>query len=493
MFRLRLKKEKLAVKEFAPDLTELGVFVNDADQIRQIEKPDEPWEFHVHGKHATMDMHKYSERMNRRRGEALNECVRHIALERLAKLNVNVVRLPREAVSDPSGIKHVRILASSGLSAATRILFIAPDSDSSDLGIHSYRHSTSETVREGCMQSIVEHAQASGYDGIVIANPAGIYWDHLSRSAITNQTWKARELKVVQPVSGAVLDPDSQRIPGHENPENHIARVLEYVKEHLRPEAQVDFVATGYTSFALLQGLSNDFAAWKLHAHAGILAESAHSIEDFKDHELREFVRKRCRNYILHTEALGSYVEANFQQAVNCYSCGTTTYKSSAEIVPIIEKKIFEYFARAYELDAKAAGNGGEGEGEDEEMLNNLIPIMMGKEYGAAHKEWIKELAKLDLGHETPGWEVPGAEVVEELRKMAEEEKSVWENSVKVVASDSVPSPARESSASPSFHALSGAGELNGKEQPTGASTAADAESTSAPAAPAEEPVSKQN
>lgn len=438
------------------------------------------------------------------------ECLRLIVLDRLAKLDVGVLRLPLEAADDPTSIKHVCILVSVGLPAATRVLFIAPDSDSSDLGIHSYRHMTARVVGGGCMESIVARAQKSGYDGFVIANPSGIYWDHVSHSAITHQTWKARELKVIQPVSGAVLDPNSQRIPGHEDPESHIASVLAYTKSQLLPEAQVDFVATGYTSFALLQALSNDFAAWKAHAHAGILAESAHSIDDFKDHELRDFVRKRCRNYILHNDPMGTYLDANFQQAVNCYSCGgTATIFSSAEIVPIIEDKIFEYFERAYELDEDVAGDG-----DEEEMLNNLIPIIMGKEYGAAHKEWIKELAKLDLGHEAPGWEVPGAEVVEKLRKLAEQEEK---NSVRVRASDSVPSSAGESGVTtPSASAPPGAGESGEGEQLTDATTALagepvasaeeleegqpmDAtttpvgESTPTSVAPAEEPAPKKN
>jgi hypothetical protein len=49
-----------------------SVFVNDKDELRQIADPDKGWVYHVHGTHITMDSHKYSERMNRRRGEALN-------------------------------------------------------------------------------------------------------------------------------------------------------------------------------------------------------------------------------------------------------------------------------------------------------------------------------------------------------------------------------------------------------------------------------------
>jgi len=359
--------------------------------------------------------------------------MRRIALERLAKYGLGVVRLPVEADLDPT-IKHVRIIASPNLAAAANVLLIAPDSDASDLGIHSFRLTTHGFVRDGCMESLVEGAMAWGYDGIVIANPAGVYWDKVTRSAVTLQSWKAREMKMVQPYLGAVLDSNNERIPGHENPESHIASVLAHVKQQLNPEALVDFIATGYTAFALLQGLSNDFPAWKNHAHAAVLAESAHSIEDFSNHELRDFIRNRCRNFVIHNTPLGTYVEPNLQQAVNCYSCGYAA--TSAEIVPICAAEIFKYFNRAYYLEEKSVPLSLQYEEEGECSLNRQIPIIMGDEFGAAHKEWIKQLSKLNLGHDAPGWEVPGAEVVEKLRQMAEEEKSTWEHTVNALRGD---------------------------------------------------------
>jgi len=283
------------------------------------------------------------------------------------------------------------------------------------------------------METITRDALASGYDAVVLANPATIYWDASTSRAITNASWKARDLSAKSVFTGAILDSHEYVIPGHESPEAHIESVLGYLKTQIVEMAKIDFVATGYTAYALLQCLNQNYAVWQKHMHAGVLAESGHSIDDFTDPGLREFVRKRCRNYILHADLLGTYLEPNLQTAVATFSSGQST--SAAEVVPAINKQIFGYFAKAWELDEKAkataeANKGKENvdeEEEDEEELNPTIPIMMGNEFGSAHQEWMAALHKLNLSEEAPGWTVPGAEVVEELKKKVDEQEVIIE------------------------------------------------------------------
>ena len=54
-------------------LTLNRLFVHsEADQLRQIENSDVGYVYHVHGKTSSMDFHKMSERLNRRRGQAVH-------------------------------------------------------------------------------------------------------------------------------------------------------------------------------------------------------------------------------------------------------------------------------------------------------------------------------------------------------------------------------------------------------------------------------------
>lgn len=49
-----------------------SLFINNTDSIRQIEKPDESFEYYVYGKSGKLDGHTVKERMNERRREAVD-------------------------------------------------------------------------------------------------------------------------------------------------------------------------------------------------------------------------------------------------------------------------------------------------------------------------------------------------------------------------------------------------------------------------------------
>ncbi|KAA8900191.1 hypothetical protein FN846DRAFT_959499 [Sphaerosporella brunnea] len=424
MYR-RKPKPQTKLPDFPADLQALGLFIHpQADQLRQIEKPDEPFVYYHYGKASSMDVRRHNERMNRRRGEAVNECMRRVALLRLAELDINPVCLP-----DASAEKHVKILTSPGISTAKRIILIAPDSESSGLGIHCFRHIVDKHIGHGCMEAFVKSAFAADYDAVVIANPATLYWDASTQSAVTLSNYRARELNLKQSFSGAILDSQEHVIPGHEDPEAHLASVLKYLKERMPKDAKLDFVATGYSSSALLNAFAQDWDYWKNNVNAGVLAETGHSIEEFDSTSLRDFIRKRCRNYILHADPIGTYLDPNMQMAVAMFSSGITS--SSSEVVPAILPLIFKYFKKARDLDEKAAklraGEAVDGDGGEGGELNPIIPIEFSPDMGSAQAEWMAALRKLDLAHETPGWSVPGGDEVDILKQKAEAEEKLFD------------------------------------------------------------------
>lgn len=432
-------------REFPADLEQLGLFVHpECDQIRPINTPDEPFEYHFYGKGTSMDTHRLNERMNRARGVAVNECMADIALSRLINLGMKTVGLP------PDAEKQVPILVTPDLHLATSILIVAPDSSNSGLGVHSFRHAVSAegNLRTGSMQELALQARKNGYDGLVFTNPASLCWDPVRKQAINYQAFQCRpSLSARQTAASAILDSDQFVIPGHELPESHLESVLKWFHQHLSPNAKVDFIATGYSAYALLVSLSRDYSSmWFDHLNAGVLADSSHSMEDFADPRFQGFLRKRCRNYICHADPVGKLQDPNVVTCVATFSSGQIW---AEQIVPGALEPILAYLKKARSFPwGKSAGvkptpseNVDEPNeavqnewDEDSEELNPVIPVMMSGTLGNAHQDWMEALKRLHLGDEKGGWDVPGSEQVYELKERAEKEGVIvdhWKDNVR--------------------------------------------------------------
>ena len=317
-------------------------------------------------------------------------------LERLATLDIHPVRLPVEADRDPT-IKHVQVLASGNLATARRILLVAPDAEGTVLGMHSLRYTTDVHIGNGSMETIARRAlQEEGYDAFIAANPAALYWDANKCVAIASAGWKAGNLPTAR-LSLHSSSPLSGIIPGHESPEQHLASLLDYLKSRItsNPDAldnpdnhdkvKVDFVATGYSAYALLLHLNNEYSFWRTHVHAGVLAASGHSFTDCNDLRFREFMRLRCRNYTLSSEPAGN-ASSQPSLVIGMASFSSGHPEFAANIVPTITSHIFAYFRKAYRLDAPrtpgtapvSAGGDNDFGDEEEDELNPPVPIMLG-------------------------------------------------------------------------------------------------------------------
>lgn len=317
-----------------------------------------------------------------------------------------------EADSDPS-IKHVQVLASKNLATARHILLVAPDTGGSALGVHSLRYATDRHIGDGTMETISRRAlREEGYDAVLIANPATLYWDASKCTTVTSVGWKAGNLPTVR-LSLPSSNPLGSTIPGHESPEQHLASLLDYLKSHIasNPEnhkLKVDFVATGYSAYALLLYLDNDYSFWHAHVRAGVLAESGHSIRDFSDPLLREFIRLRCRNYTLDgTEPIGTVMSSSLVTEVATFSSGQSDF--AANIVPAILPNIFAYFRKAYRVDAirarPAAASPEIGESdndglEDEDVLNPPVLVSMDDDLGSSRLDFMSAQHTLHEGQE---------------------------------------------------------------------------------------------
>lgn len=148
------------------------LFINDQDQLRQIDNPEGKFEYYAHGKSNGYVYDKKQtapsrekERMNERRREAVDgelqqflnpvlkrilemlirdtECLRRIVIQRLEGMGMEKIRLPLGAAPDEP---HVPILISENLEKSKRVLILSPDPSGGNLGIWGIRQMQDDTI-----------------------------------------------------------------------------------------------------------------------------------------------------------------------------------------------------------------------------------------------------------------------------------------------------------------------------------------------------------
>ncbi|TGZ78020.1 hypothetical protein EX30DRAFT_398105 [Ascodesmis nigricans] len=401
MFR-RKYTNKAQLPDFPADLEKLGLFINDDDQIRQIENPEAPFEYFVYGRGTRMDGSGSREKMNKRRKEALDECIRRMTLERLTSppYSLEVQSLPA------ANVPHVDILTSplKTLSKASKIMMIFPDQRSSSLGIFAFRVAVDESIRMGNMQAFLDEISPM-YDAIVIANPAAVWWDEKTQSAVTAETWNS--LGLTAPSPGHILNARNDvTIPGHESPEDHVASVFSFVKAQLAGEEEVerkiDFIGVAYTAYCVLSHLAKpgEWEFWGPKLNSGVLAHSPHKLSEFPmNMEFRHFLNRRVRNYLSHGDPKGTFLADSVDRGCAVFS---SEVGWEPRIVPDCLGEIVNYFVRAQAIHVTLE------EFEEEvgvaEPLNPVIMYMGDEPILPADETTLQQVKEKELKQGWVGW-----------------------------------------------------------------------------------------
>ncbi|KAL7818263.1 Arb2 domain-containing protein [Trichoderma gracile] len=286
---------------FPSDLKGLGYFVNEDDEIRSVENPDNYFNFFINR----------NPRICARQRFAFNHAMESIVHERLEKEGMQKVILPQ---GTPATEPHIPIFITPDLESKTRIVVICGE-PTQDLGILAGRVANGPGgIDEGSMVSVVRAlaSQRSSPDdasppGIVLANTGQTYWWPEGKRAITVTASAALPLPSL--VHKGIREvPSLNKIPGNENPTEHVKYIFDKVLGSMAGEkAVVDVVAIGETCEVVEKFLDGKEAwdAWGKRLGSLILLGPVFEAEALKNVRFKDFLAKRARGYLLCSEPAG--------------------------------------------------------------------------------------------------------------------------------------------------------------------------------------------
>ncbi|PWW79920.1 hypothetical protein C7212DRAFT_290024 [Tuber magnatum] len=373
MFRRKNKAGRnLAEIEFPRDLKELGFFINEKDQLRQIENPDKGFDYFAHGRHhgymyAANGGHGVPrERLNERRREAVDACLRSIIISRLEGLGLTKLLLPFGVSAEEP---HVPIMVSQNLQTCNKVLVLSPDTNSGGLGIWCMRSIEEGALNDGSMIDAVKRALEFGY-GVVIMNPGQLLWDYTTKAPMGFGTWRATKDKKI------AIDALKNTVPSHRNPEEHVGYIFRHVLDKIVPShAEIDIMTCGMVAYSVIVFLNNNWDAWKDRIFALVMAESAHCLPNVTNIELQQFLMQRARNYVVHSKPRESVI---LDPRFGCATLSSSATWPSA-IIPTCLDLFMDYLNKAH---------------ADPENCNPDVPVIVGDV--PDHEEWLNAMKSVD-------------------------------------------------------------------------------------------------
>lgn len=295
-------------------------FVNEDDEIRSIEQPDNYFNFFINRNpricarqrfafnrelfqyHITNDGYLQKHVANKKMFLDAMEAIVH---ERLEKEGMQKLRLPQ---GTPATEPHLPIFITPNLDTKTRIVVIFGE-PTQDLGIVAGRVANGPGgINEGSMVSIVRAlaSQRSSPDdasppGIVLANTGQTYWWPEGKRAITVSASAALPLPSLMH-KGIREVPSLNGIPGNENPREHVKCVFDQVLGCMAGEqAVVDVVAIGETCEIVEKFLDGKEAwgVWGKRLGSLVLLGPVFEADGLTNGEFKDFLAKvRCRHLL---------------------------------------------------------------------------------------------------------------------------------------------------------------------------------------------------
>ncbi|OOF95955.1 hypothetical protein ASPCADRAFT_405644 [Aspergillus carbonarius ITEM 5010] len=331
------RKDLPADPVFPADLTKLGYFINDNDQIRMIMDPEKEFQYKIN-KH---------ERWNDMQREAMNTCIRNIVSSRLHDLGLVTLRLPLTAKpTDP----HVPILVSKNISSASRVIVVFGE-PIQDLGVWAYRTIGHESIDAGSAVAFARAVLNEKVDAdsttdpnskvtnnnlsdtaLVLANTGQLVWHCRSRRAMTLASWPC------VPRESAVDPPPAMtrrnKIPGNGNWQEHVNYVFDEILAArgrlVRADAKIGVIGLADGGLGAIRYLANNWESWRPYISAICLSNPLHlasidlgaqqNTEDSSS--FASFISSRCRGYMISNQPVGLPVASSHDHGCNCYSSG---------------------------------------------------------------------------------------------------------------------------------------------------------------------------
>ncbi|KAI0883667.1 Arb2 domain-containing protein [Annulohypoxylon maeteangense] len=287
---------------FPVDMKELGYFINEDDEVRAIDNPNNYFKFFLNR----------NPRWNERQRFAMNMAIQGVIWERLEKLGMKKELLPlgTEDTTKP----HVPIFVSKDIASASRVVVIFGETHQ-DLGVLAHRVIGGQGgVNKGSMVSIVSALQqqsCSSTDmsppGIILANTAELIWWPEGTRTLARVAFDGVPMKSA--VHNGNLITDANLVEGNENTMRHISYMFKHVIPHFVDDAAtIDIIGVGDGADCVEKYLDllTKQDEWKNRIKCLALVGGLVPAYELQNEEfVKVILRNRARAYATSTEPVG--------------------------------------------------------------------------------------------------------------------------------------------------------------------------------------------
>ncbi|KAG8407401.1 hypothetical protein J3459_010680 [Metarhizium acridum] len=304
---------------FPSDLKGLGYFVNDDDEIRSVESPEQYFKFFINK----------NSRINQRQRFEFDNALEDIIHKRLVAEGLEKIALPLGSMT--SG-KHVPVFATPDLPSKSRIIVFFGEPTKA-LGMLAGRVANGPGgINKGSLVSVVQELQKqvtsnkdSSPPGVFIANPGQLYWWPEGRRMLTTTDSTAIPLPSLVH-AGRRHIPGINTVVAHEAPEKHVESVFSTLLEVVGECTKVHLIAIGQSCELVTKFLDDktNWHAWKDRLDAMLLMGTVYPADDLANQALRDFMAKRVRAYIVSAEPLDAPLappSGNKEEQIPAFGC----------------------------------------------------------------------------------------------------------------------------------------------------------------------------
>ncbi|CAK7273446.1 hypothetical protein SEPCBS57363_005656 [Sporothrix epigloea] len=291
MFR-RLWTGLPVAPRFPTDLEKLGYFINEEDEIRNIEDPKYYFKYFI-------DRNAYYN----------DTAIQRVVLDRLATLGVHPVRLPLGAREDEP---HVLVLATKDLDTADRVILFVGET-AQELGILAHRViSGGKGIEHGSVISMVRRIRGpeavnsaatnkTALPAVLITNPGELFWWPDAQRSLS-----LHAIEGMPRPSAAHLAPrifsGQNTIPDHETADAHVASVFRdlLTRDGATSPARITAIGVAGGADALETFLDDPerWRRWGPYIDSLVVLGGLYEEQHIKTDTFRKFLRQRGRAYI---------------------------------------------------------------------------------------------------------------------------------------------------------------------------------------------------
>ncbi|KAI0844295.1 Arb2 domain-containing protein [Daldinia vernicosa] len=324
--------------DFPVDLSKLGYFINEDDEVRAIDNPDNYFHFFFNR----------NPRWNERQRYAFNQALQYVIWERLEKLGLKKELLPLGTLD--TNKPHVPIFVSSDIATKSRVVVIFGETVQ-DLGVLAHRIIGGPGgINKGSMVSVVSALQkqcSSPSDptspGIILANMGELIWYPEGKRTLSRSAFAAAPMQSAVHYNNVIEK--GNMVEKNSSPRMHVGHIFQEVIPHFtKDDAKIDIIVLGSSADYVEEFLDLPpmWNVWKSRVSCLAIVGGLYPVWDLKNDEfVNVFLRNKARAYVTSVEPAGMVIsgpEGNpktttfTQMGCPIFSSGEPNYTETALI-----------------------------------------------------------------------------------------------------------------------------------------------------------------